>query len=95
MTEDPFKETLAAAGAVGGGAGAGAALAIAAPYTALGVVGPGIGWGTAVAGPLGAAVGAVGGLAAYGGYRLIRTLRHNQQEWLRAERAAAEDQQQQ
>ncbi len=64
-------EAAKAAGAVGAGAAVGYGVVAATGMTAAGMVGSGTGFGAA-AGPVGEAVDALAGLAAYGIYRVVK-----------------------
>ena len=65
------KEAVKAAISLGGGAAVGYGAVVVSGLTAAGAVGGGAGIGAA-AGPVGAAVGALAGLAFYGVYRIFK-----------------------
>ena len=64
-------ELTKAAGAAGIGAAAGYGSVVATGMSAFGMIGSGAGFGAA-AGPVGLAIGALAGLAAYGVYRAAK-----------------------
>jgi len=69
-TSDKMIEVVKAAGSAALGTVAGVAVVEATGATAIGVLAAGAGWGAA-AGPVGAAAGALVGLAGYGLYKLF------------------------